>query len=74
MGGGNELNREKSAKFCNITFFELLLVAFVCLKVTGHIDWSWWWVLSPIWLPLLISLVLICMGVTIKILLGHIKD
>ena len=22
---------------------------FIGLKMTDHIDWSWWWVLSPIW-------------------------
>lgn len=26
----------------------LLTVLFVGLKLTGHISWSWWWVLSPI--------------------------
>ena len=30
---------------------ELLLVAFIVLKLTGVITWSWWWVLSPLWLP-----------------------
>ena len=30
--------------------FELLTITFVVLKLTGHIDWSWWWVLSPIWI------------------------
>lgn len=29
---------------------ELLLVVFIVLKLTGFIAWSWWWVLSPIWL------------------------
>lgn len=28
-----------------------LLVAFVILKLVGVITWSWWWVLSPLWLP-----------------------
>ena len=28
-----------------------LLVAFVILKLVGIIAWSWWWVLSPLWLP-----------------------
>lgn len=27
----------------------LLGVAFVVLKLTGHIDWSWWWVTAPFW-------------------------
>ena len=25
----------------------LLLVAFIVLKLAGYIDWSWWWVVSP---------------------------
>jgi len=29
----------------------LLTVAFVVLKLTGFIDWSWWWVLAPAWIP-----------------------
>ena len=29
-------------------FLTLLTVLFIGLKLTGHIDWSWWWVLSPI--------------------------
>jgi hypothetical protein len=27
----------------------LLGVAFVVLKLTGHIAWSWWWVTAPFW-------------------------
>ncbi len=30
----------------------VLLVVFVVLKLTGLIAWSWWWVLSPIWIGL----------------------
>ncbi|MDH0977782.1 hypothetical protein N5C16_00685 [Stenotrophomonas sp. GD03908] len=33
-----------------IGFTGLLTVAFVVLKLTKVIDWSWWWVLSPIWI------------------------
>lgn len=28
----------------------LLTILFIGLKLTGHIDWSWWWVLSPVWI------------------------
>ena len=34
--------------------FGLLTIVFITLKLTGYIDWSWWWVLSPIWAALLI--------------------
>jgi len=42
-----------------LTFCDLLAVAFIVLKLTGVIKWSWWWVLSPIWIPLAIALVVI---------------
>ena len=29
----------------------LLTVLFIILKLTDRIDWSWWWVLCPIWIP-----------------------
>lgn len=32
-------------------FLALLTAIFVGLKLASVIDWSWWWVLSPLWLP-----------------------
>ncbi len=34
----------------------LLGVLFVALKLTGQIDWSWFWVLAPFWIPFAIFL------------------
>ena len=31
-------------------FVSLLTILFIGLKFTHYIDWSWWWVLSPIWI------------------------
>lgn len=28
----------------------VLTIVFVVLKLTGLIHWSWWWVLSPLWI------------------------
>ena len=36
----------------------LLAVAFIVLKLIGFIDWSWWWVLSPIWISVTIVVLL----------------
>lgn len=36
----------------------LLTVAFVVLKLCHVIDWSWWWVLAPIWIPVAIVLII----------------
>jgi hypothetical protein len=34
-----------------ISFCGLLTVLFIALKMTGYVAWSWWWVLSPLWIP-----------------------
>ena len=39
-----------------IGFTGLLAVAFIVLKLTGAISWSWWWVLAPLWLPVALFL------------------
>ena len=33
-----------------IGFTGLLTAAFIVLKLAGYIAWSWWWVLSPLWI------------------------
>jgi hypothetical protein len=32
-------------------FLGILGLIFITLKLTDYIDWSWWWVLAPIWIP-----------------------
>jgi hypothetical protein len=33
-----------------IKFIAILFFIFLTTKLTGHIDWSWWWVTSPLWI------------------------
>ncbi|XCH78313.1 MAG: hypothetical protein WHF31_12355 [Candidatus Dehalobacter alkaniphilus] len=33
------------------SFLGLLALVFIVLKLTGHIGWSWVWVLAPLWIP-----------------------
>lgn len=42
-----------------IGFAGLLTVAFIVLKLTGFIAWSWWWVLSPLWISFAIVVAII---------------
>lgn len=35
-----------------ISFPGLLFITFLVLKLTDVIDWSWWWVSAPLWIPL----------------------
>lgn len=40
-------------------FSTLLLIAFIVLKLCHVIEWSWLWVLSPLWIPLAFTLIII---------------
>ena len=49
----------------------LLFLVFLVLKLTGHIDWSWWWVTAPLWGPLAIVFALAAVaGVVWLVLTG----
>lgn len=51
------MSKESSTKTEGIGFFGLLTIAFIVLKLCRVIDWSWWWILSPIWISIGIALV-----------------
>ena len=47
----------------------VLFVVFLVLKLTGNIDWSWWWVTSPLWIPIALLGSIFIVAVFIIILL-----
>lgn len=52
---------DKASHSGGIGFVGLLTILFIGLKLTGFIEWSWLWVLAPIWMSILlvaVSLVL----------------
>ena len=49
-------NRNNTGSAGGIGFCGLLTIAFIVLKLTGVISWSWLWVLAPIWIPAAIVL------------------
>tara|TARA_Y100000310_G_C20693897_1_gene824139 strand:- start:1354 stop:1560 length:207 start_codon:yes stop_codon:yes gene_type:complete len=42
-----------------IGFCGLLTIVFIVLKLTDYIDWSWWWVLAPLWIPITLVLTIL---------------
>lgn len=40
-------------------FTSALLLVFITLKLTNIIDWSWWWVLSPVWISFILFLIIV---------------
>lgn len=43
---------EEKSTSSGIGFSGLLAIVFITLKLCSVINWSWWWVLSPIWIPI----------------------
>jgi len=58
-----------SSSSAGIGFPGLLTVAFIVLKLIGVITWSWWWVLSPLWISagllLLFLVVVLILGMSL---------
>ena len=51
------MSASSSSSSGGISFTGLLTVLFVGLKLTNVIAWSWWWVLSPLWIPILLLII-----------------
>ena len=58
----NEISRSTLGSSIVIT----LSIVFVTFKLTGVINWSWWWVTSPLWLPLASALSLMLAAVALN--------
>lgn len=58
------MSTKAEASASGIGFFGLLAIVFITLKLTDHIDWSWWWVLAPLWGPPTVALsILLVVGI-----------
>ena len=42
-----------------VGFSGLLAIVFITLKLLGYISWTWWWVLSPVWIPIVLFLLIV---------------
>ena len=51
------MDKQKGNVNGGIGFVGALQLVFIVLKLTGYIDWPWLWVLSPIWISAIVSLV-----------------
>jgi hypothetical protein len=67
------MSSSSSSSSGGIGFSGLLTVLFVGLKLTGHITWPWLWVLSPIWISLLIGIAVLTIFLIVAIVTGVFK-
>lgn len=62
---------ESKSQSGGIGFFGLLTIVFIVLKLCGVINWSWWWVLAPMWGPLLFALVCLFIAFLLVVVSGE---
>lgn len=46
-----------------IIFIGALFLVFLILKLTAVVLWSWWWVISPIWIPAAIGIIMLIISI-----------
>lgn len=51
----------------------ILFLIFMTLKLTGNIDWSWWWVTSPLWIPFVAAAVILGIVGVVAIIIEYIN-
>jgi hypothetical protein len=50
------MSSSSSTSSSGLSFTGALTILFIGLKLGNVIHWSWWWVLSPIWISLSLAL------------------
>ena len=43
----------------NLAPFVIVFLVFLILKLTGVVNWSWWWITAPLWAPIALLLILL---------------
>lgn len=67
------MNKNSSGTSGGIGFTGILQIVFIILKLCGVIDWSWWWVLSPIWIVIGLYVLLAIIPVIVASITGQFR-
>lgn len=69
-------NKEQSKTVVNsgVSASALIGIALIVLKLVGVINWSWWWVLAPFWMPFGLAIVILIIWLVISIIANGIAN
>lgn len=62
---------ENNVKRNGVNWAMVLTVLFIILKLTDRIDWTWWWVLCPLWISASLSVMLFIVVAVIVSIFGR---
>lgn len=52
-------------------FAGALTIAFIVLKLVGVIDWSWLWVLSPLWISFILTIFILLVVIIVAGIISY---
>ena len=64
-------NNNSAASSGGIGFAGVLTIVFIVLKLCKVINWSWVWVLSPIWISAALAILLLVIFIIIAAILNR---
>lgn len=53
------MSSNRSSKSSGIGICEVLTIVFIVLKMVGVVNWSWLWVLCPLWIDILLTIIVL---------------
>ncbi len=59
------MSKQSTSSSSGIGLGGALFLLFLALKLTGYINWSWWWVTAPLWggFAILLLILLVAIGI-----------
>jgi hypothetical protein len=66
-------NTSSSSSSSGIGFAGLLTIVFIVLKLLHKIGWSWWWVVSPLWIGAALAIVIIGLVLGVAAIVATVK-
>lgn len=54
--------------------YPTIFLVFLILKLTGVVDWSWWWITAPLWMGIALIVSYLLFGVIVAIIVNIISD
>lgn len=61
------MDKNNNTSSGGIGFVGLLTICFIVLKLIGIINWSWAWVISPIWISAIIVTIIVVIMIIIDV-------
>ena len=61
------MEKDKINISCSWPVAVIVFLAFFIAKIFDKIDWSWWWVFSPLWIPVVLCIIVLVIILVLKI-------